>query len=507
MECVRVQINPIAPTFVFVPLIPLPSGNLVICFLFLVAPSSPFSSHGKNSSVIVSSLSPFGIFPFSFHPRVGFWVAGGSFPPFFLGLSDSVPVRCSAFSRSWVLVRFACWGGPMFFNNGTARNSLISTTGFHWRGSQCSPFISQSSTSRSPVMPASSSEPEAYSAELTSFSEEGRVPWDAEQLSDIGLYSEKLDGQDYLVEGSGGIVASGDQYSKTDWKTWAEELISVDDAEPDWGKILADVDATEPKQKHPLVIPNQPVLSREHAGASNQLSVAASSGKPRIRWTPELHEAFVGAVNKLGGPDRATPKGVLRLMRVEGLTIYHVKSHLQKYRTARVKPELSEGTGSSEKKSSTIEEMKLLDLKSGASITEALRMQIEVQKQLHEQLETQRKLQLQIEEQGRYLQMLFEKQKKFEGDDSKGSSSATLNDMPLLHGGEPSSPQKGIVVSEQDHEKHEVDRQGSSSTTKGSSPDASAKHKVSPSRTTERTQLNDDSLPVTKRSRGEKAVP
>lgn len=150
------------------------------------------------------------------------------------------------------------------------------------------------------------------------------------------------------------------------------------------------------------------------SGGSNPNSNASLASKQRLRWTHELHERFVDAVAQLGGPDRATPKGVLRVMGVQGLTIYHVKSHLQKYRLAKYLPD-SSSDGKKVDKKETGDMLSNLDGSSGMQITEALKLQMEVQKRLHEQLEVQRQLQLRIEAQGKYLKKIIEEQQRLSG--------------------------------------------------------------------------------------------
>lgn len=96
-------------------------------------------------------------------------------------------------------------------------------------------------------------------------------------------------------------------------------------------------------------------------------------------------------------------------MDTEGLTIFHVKSHLQKYRNAKYIPESVEGK--SDKKNSTNNAAQI-DIKTGLQLKEALQLQLDVQMRLHEQLEIQKKLQIRIEEQGKQLQMMFDQQQK-----------------------------------------------------------------------------------------------
>ncbi|XP_072963253.1 myb family transcription factor MOF1 [Typha angustifolia] len=71
---------------------------------------------------------------------------------------------------------------------------------------------------------------------------------------------------------------------------------------------------------------------------------------PRLRWTPDLHHCFVHAIERLGGQEKATPKLVLQLMDVRGLTISHVKSHLQMYRS--MKNDMGSSQGMQERKHS-----------------------------------------------------------------------------------------------------------------------------------------------------------
>ncbi|KAI5557846.1 hypothetical protein BDE02_18G130700 [Populus trichocarpa] len=146
----------------------------------------------------------------------------------------------------------------------------------------------------------------------------------------------------------------------------------------------------------------------------NRLPEAATSQKQRIRWTTELHDLFVDAVKSLGGPDVATPKSILGIMNVKGLSIYHVKSHLQKYRLAKNFPETNH-----DKSTSTVVENKaassnsnndalVIESNRDVQVTEALRTQIEIQKLLHEQLKAQKELQIRIEQNEKFLRELME---------------------------------------------------------------------------------------------------
>ncbi|KAJ0634439.1 putative transcription factor MYB-HB-like family [Helianthus annuus] len=123
--------------------------------------------------------------------------------------------------------------------------------------------------------------------------------------------------------------------------------------------------------------------------------VLSSDAKPRLKWTSELHKRFVDAVALLGGPEKATPKSLMRVMSIHGLTLYHLKSHLQKYRLGKIQQ--------SPTSSGNMQEGESL------KIAQALQMQMEVQRKLHEQIEVQRHLQLRIEAQGRYLQSVLRK--------------------------------------------------------------------------------------------------
>ncbi|XP_022776849.1 myb family transcription factor PHL8-like [Durio zibethinus] len=151
----------------------------------------------------------------------------------------------------------------------------------------------------------------------------------------------------------------------------------------------------------------------------NMNLVLSADAKPRLKWTPELHQRFVEAINQLGGADKATPKSLMRVMGISGLTLYHLKSHLQKYRLGKSQQaenclsnkqdDYREIQSSNGNFSSDMSDGTQNQTNESLQIAQALQMQMEVQMKLHEQIEVQRHLQLRIEAQGKYLQTVLKK--------------------------------------------------------------------------------------------------
>ncbi|OIT22338.1 myb family transcription factor phl11 [Nicotiana attenuata] len=95
-------------------------------------------------------------------------------------------------------------------------------------------------------------------------------------------------------------------------------------------------------------------------------------------------------------------------MGLKGLTLYHLKSHLQKYRLGQQAKKQNAAEQNRENIGESCGQCRGREV----PISQALISQIEVQKRLHEQLEVQQKLQMRIEAQGKYLQAIMDKAQK-----------------------------------------------------------------------------------------------
>ncbi|CAN8246012.1 unnamed protein product [Cochlearia groenlandica] len=206
--------------------------------------------------------------------------------------------------------------------------------------------------------------------------------------------------------------------------------------------------------------------------------------KPRLRWTSDLHDRFVDAVSKLGGEDKATPKSVLKLMGLKGLTLYHLKSHLQKYRLGQQQQQQGKKHNRTEHNKENAGNVFYINLfmfyhlrnqrlQSGnVPFADTMRHQVDAQHRFKEQLEVQKKLEMRMEAQGKYLLTLLEKAQKSipcggggggnngTETDSKAQYSSDFNlAMSRLVGDDHKNQKAGLVLrinGEEEEEKQET---------------------------------------------------
>ncbi|TKY51755.1 Myb family transcription factor APL [Spatholobus suberectus] len=196
-----------------------------------------------------------------------------------------------------------------------------------------------------------------------------------------------------------------------------------------------------------------------HAHLGDPCLVLTSDPKPRLRWTADLHERFVDAVTQLGGASKATPKAIMRTMNVKGLTLYHLKSHLQKYRLGKQSGKDSDEGCKDGMSASYLQEspgtdnsspkLPASDPNEGHEVKEALRAQMEVQSKLHLLVEAEKHLQIRQDAERRYMGMLEQACKmladqfigdivintdsqKFQGLESKTSRSSLVDQVGIF---------------------------------------------------------------------------
>ncbi|KAJ0988292.1 hypothetical protein J5N97_006648 [Dioscorea zingiberensis] len=136
-----------------------------------------------------------------------------------------------------------------------------------------------------------------------------------------------------------------------------------------------------------------------HSQVKNQIVVPSVDAKPAsLNWSQEFHQQFIHAVSQLGGVDKATPKSVLQIMGLPELTLYHLKSHMQKYRFAKNQDRSNSNGGGNPVETSM----------NGTPCGEEDGTRVQLNETML-QMEVQRHLQLRIEAQGKYLQSVLQK--------------------------------------------------------------------------------------------------